>query len=76
MSNRSLIEINHDYWYTLKDDPEGFVMALRLYLGSANKDTAERLERFGIRVFGMRHHSYGFEINWGGIKVSEPESRR
>lgn len=54
MSNRSLIEINHDFG--VRDKPE-LLAALQRYLSSANREHAEALERFGIRVIGMRHHT-------------------
>jgi hypothetical protein len=74
MSNRSLVELNHDYWYMMKEP--GFAEALQLYLASANAENAERLERFGVHVFGMRHHSEGFKIKWGHQEAGEPESRK
>lgn len=75
MSNRSLIEINHDYVGTIDKAREGeFERALLRYLRSADTDSAANLERFGVRVFGMRHHSDGFNIEWGGTKATEPRS--
>lgn len=73
MSNRTLIELNHDLW----DKMEGpaFTNALQAYLRSANKDNAEDLERFGVRVFGTRHHSEGFVVRWGCHAASEPPSK-
>lgn len=54
MSMRTLIEINHDY----ADDlgPE-FLAFLGQYLRSGDRESAKPLERFGVRVVGMRHHS-------------------
>lgn len=60
MGNRSLIEINHDYSFAV-DDP-AFVAALGRYLRSATALAAADLERFGVRVVGMRHHSETFII--------------
>lgn len=75
MSNRSLFEINHDYTGNIDRAREGELeRALLRYLRSVDKDSAANLERFGIRVFGMRHHSDGFEIQWGAIKASESKS--
>lgn len=76
MSNRTLLEINHDLWHRIKEDPAQFASVLTRYLGSASADTAEPLERFGIRVFGMRHHSEGFKIEWGCHNATEHPSRR
>lgn len=67
MSNRSLFEINHDRWHVIDKAGAGeFERALLRYLGSASKENALALEPYGIRVFGMRHHSNGFFIQWGG----------
>ena len=57
MSIRTLIEINHDY--TARDS-DGLLAALQLYLNSASREHAEALERYGIRVIGMRHHADNF----------------
>lgn len=66
MSNRSLIEFNHDFSHAIKRDPAGFAADLGAYLSSASPRTASILEdRYGLRVFGMRHHSDGFDIRWG-----------
>lgn len=63
MSNRTLIEINHDYARELRT-PD-FLDALGLYVNSAGPEEVKALERFGIRVFGMRHHSDAFTLKWG-----------
>lgn len=60
MSMRTLIEINHDYSDRL-DDP-AFVAFLQRYLASGGAREAEQLERFGVRVVGMRHHSSKYVI--------------
>lgn len=63
MSNRSLIEINHDFSHAIQaDGGKTFLTLLGRYLGSANDDTAEALRlHFGCTVFGMRHHSDPWE---------------
>lgn len=79
MSNRSLVEFNHDYTGDIERDPEGFLQAILLYLrsGQAEEVSKGRREIFrGIRVFGMRHHSDGFAIEWGGHIVTEQESSK
>lgn len=60
MSNRTLIEINHDHAHRLD---EGFLEALGRYLASASRENAEGLERYGVRVLGMRHHSEKFILD-------------
>ncbi len=63
MSNRSLIEINHDYWDRIRDDPAAFAAALVRYLnsGSTLYGVGDELRRYGVTVHGMRHHSEGWE---------------
>lgn len=75
MSNRSLLEFNHDHWHRIKTSSQAFVDALMRYSASASKENAAALEPFGIRVFGMRHHSEGFDIQWGYHKASETASK-
>lgn len=66
MSNRSLIEVNHDFAGIIDRATEGQVeRALLRYLRSGDRNSAENLEQYGIRVFGMRHHSDAFHIEWG-----------
>ena len=60
MSNRSLIEINHDFAGDLGWD---FLMALACYLRSADRQNAEKLRFWGVTVVGMRHHSEKFIID-------------
>lgn len=78
MSNRTLIEINHDCAHELRTP--GFLDALGLYINSASPETREALEQFGVRVFGMRHHSEGFSVRWGThatpIEEQDSETRR
>lgn len=76
MSNRTLIEINHDFTHVIERHPEEFDCDIIRYLCNADQSNAERLLKYGIRVFGMRHHSDAFEINWGGIKASEGTQKR
>lgn len=64
MSYRTLIEINHDF---RPDDDPRFLPALRRYLNSGCRETADALEPFGVRVIGMRHHSGNFILD------SEPD---
>lgn len=60
MSARTLIEINHDYGHRIDDHPDRFLEALGAYIRSGSCDDAEGLERFGVRVFGVRHHADSF----------------
>jgi hypothetical protein len=60
MSNRTLIEINHDFAGELGDE---FLQCLGYYLRSANRENADWLKRFGVTVIGMRHHSGNFILD-------------
>ena len=71
MSNRTLFEINHDFSDRIKRDPAGFAEALWRYLGSASAEHAADLTQYGVRRFGIRHHSEGFEIQWGHYQARE-----
>ena len=55
MSNRTLLEINHDLGAIIERDPEGFAAAIGMLLRSGNPNRA--LERFGVSVGPTRHHS-------------------
>ncbi len=73
MSNRTLIELNHDYSGQIKDDPDGFLRWLNLLLNSLDPEAKNMLRgRYGVRVFGTRDHSDGFDVKWGSIVASEP----
>jgi len=75
MSNRSLMEFNHDFGYAIKADPEDFIRTINSFLNSTDEETAARLRlRYGIRIFGTRHHSDAFDIDWGGQKSAEGKS--
>lgn len=63
MSNRTLVEINHDLAHRFKDP--AFLEALDRYTKSASPENAAELKKFGITVHGMRHHSESFNIRWG-----------
>ena len=60
MSNRSLLEINHDFYGEL--NTIAFRDALANYVTNPSLKNQEDLEQFGVRVFGIRHHSVKFEI--------------
>lgn len=74
MSNRSLFEFNHDHSHTIEANQESFCRALQMYLSSGSRESAERLKLYGVRVFGMRHHTDGFAIAWGGHYETKEKS--
>ena len=73
MSNRTLIEINHDLCDKILNEPSHFATELAYYLSSGSKRHAEDLEQYGVRVIGMKHHSEGHDIKWGLTKETENE---
>ena len=69
MSNRSLIEINHDFAKAL--NTPAFLDALAMYVNSASREHRAALLPFGVKVFGMRHHSEDYHIEWGAHRALE-----
>lgn len=65
MSNRSLIELNHDYAHRIVANSEEFLALLQEYLASGAVHEPYKLERLGVRVIGMKHHSEPHNIAWG-----------
>jgi hypothetical protein len=59
MSNRTLIEINHD----ALEVSDGLLEALHRYVKSASRENADWLKHYGIHVIGMRHHSGNFILD-------------
>lgn len=69
MSQRTIIEINHDYSHTIARDPEVFLDALRSMLSSAGPRTYEPLKHFGITVVETVHHSTDRRVTIMGKEV-------
>jgi hypothetical protein len=67
MSNRTIIEINHDFAHTLDSHTAQrlFVIALRLALASGSDERWQALEHFGFRRITQRHHSDPISIKVG-----------
>lgn len=63
MSNRSLIELNHDYSGMIANHPEQFLELISEQLRSANNpEVAEAFRiNFGVTVHGTLHHSDPWE---------------
>ena len=76
MSNRTMLEINHDYAPRYGDELEEWAKRLRMYLSSGDpKDLPD-----GVTFFGSRHHSqkcrlgeppYGWDNKQAGKTDSE-----
>lgn len=73
MSNRTLIEINHDRAHDI-DRALEFKSTLYRYLCSGSSDDADLLEMFGVKVIAMRHHADNFHIPNGtpGFPLKAP----
>lgn len=56
MSQRTIIEINHDFWRDLEEDPEAMERILKLIQNSYSRDDRSPPVS-GVRVLGTRHHS-------------------
>lgn len=57
MSNRTIIEINHDLSVHIDMRPEAFITALQAFLASSNRRTSHALEEYGFNVIETVHHS-------------------
>lgn len=57
MSQRSILEINHDFSHEIKAQPERFLQLLGTALGSGSDDCWDRLRGFGITRVVQVHHS-------------------
>ncbi len=57
MSQRTLIEINHDFTGEIDREDTQFVIDLVSYLRAGGERSKQNLERYGLRVLGRRHHS-------------------
>ncbi len=66
MSNRTIVEFNHDYAPEIGRDPEGFVLAVRTMLNSGvndrDSDKRDELRRFGVVTAPTHHHSGQSEV--------------
>jgi hypothetical protein len=66
VSNRTIVEINHDRWHAIEMDPADFARDLVTFLGSASKRNADELEVYGFRVIETAHHSTDREVRVEG----------
>lgn len=58
MSQRSIVEINHDFSHRIASAPQGRIEHLLLRaLGSGSEENWKPLEAFGIRRVTQCHHS-------------------
>lgn len=59
MSNRTIIEINHDHGHSIIDNPDEFMAAISRLIrqGSNAGSVVDDLAEFGITVTPTAHHS-------------------
>lgn len=57
MSNRTLMEFNHDFAVKIAENPHGFARVLYRYLNSTDTIVLPELEAYGVTVGPTRHHS-------------------
>ncbi len=55
MSNRSIIEFNHDYAPRISSSE--FTYWMTLWLNSCDEHAKEMLEMMGVKIHGVSHHS-------------------
>lgn len=68
MSNRTIIEINHDYWHKIDADKEGCAQLIVDFTRACDPDVAAALrERFGVNVLGTVHHSDKIAISFNKL---------
>lgn len=66
MSNRTIVEFNHDLAGNIARDPDGFLRAINELLSYGVNDMDSRLrdtlQRFGVRTSPTHHHSTQAEV--------------
>ena len=64
MSNRTLIEINHDCAHDIERGKDTFMYLLGLWLRCGDREAREALaDDWGVRIISQRHHSDKFFID-------------
>lgn len=66
MSNRTIFEFNHDLAHRIAAEPRVFAELMDRYTRSGAREDAEDLERFGVRLLTIRHHSTPFTLTVSG----------
>jgi len=64
MSNRTIVEINHDFWAKIKNDPEKFSALLLEYIRSLSHNAKDELRGFGCNTLATIHHTDEVSISF------------
>ena len=67
MSNRTIIEINHDLWHRIEKDPEAFGKLVAEYTRACSHDVSDRLQHFGANVLATVHHSDKIAVSFNKL---------
>ncbi len=63
MSNRTIIEINHDCWHKIDADKQIFAQLIVDFTRACDPTVAQKLyDHFGVNVLGTVHHSDNISI--------------
>lgn len=66
MSNRTIIEINHDMWHKIESNAALFGDMIAEYMRACDPKVRDNLEqRFGANVLATVHHSDDVRISFG-----------
>ena len=68
MSNRTLIEVNHDFAHDIEAHPVEFLQALAEHLRNVEYHKLPRELFRGVRVIGTRHHTESYAVKWGAYQ--------
>lgn len=68
MSNRTIIEVNHDYWHKINANPADFARRIVDYTRACDPDVAQGLkDHYGVNVLGTVHHSDKIAISFNKL---------
>ena len=71
MSKRTILELNHDFGYKIKKDPEHFFELLHCLInsGSDSEDLQHEFERYGIVLTPTVDNSVKRNVTIGKTKI-------
>lgn len=67
MSNRTIIEINHDLWHRIEADPAAFGKLVADYTRACSHDIQDELRRYGCNVLATVHHSDKISVSFNKL---------